>query len=340
VKTDKALEIIADHCGRDRESYFTDCMHDTTTRFNLVQAGDKPSKVLLVCHADVHHAGKGTTPQIQGGVLTSPALDDRAGLALALDILPAHGLKLDVLITDNEETGGSTASNIKESILARYNFIVELDRKGCDAVTYDLDNEQFLLDLEGSGFEIGMGTFSDICELETDRCCVNLGIGYNNEHTKFCTLDVKELAKNMKNLLAFYKKHQDTEYIRRERPVYAGRFGTARSSFDWEWDERDPYHGGHNPYRRTTPPATVKPYRATGPVASSVKRYAPVVKKATPVTPYTVKKLPATTEAYSHPVSLVSCYCCGGKMTAEKAEIQCGLCDMCYCEQLEAVELG
>ena len=95
-------------------------------------------------------------------------------------------------------------------ILSQVNHDVSYSR----ARRYGGDILEFLADLEEVGFEIGQGSYSDVCELKTDRCCFNIGVGYHDEHTKGCRLDVPQLMRQLAKLKAFCSKYGNKEYIR------------------------------------------------------------------------------------------------------------------------------
>ena len=129
---------------------------------------DRGSKVLAVCHADVSPlitayrdfvGYKSVTGQ---SIVMSPALDDRLGIWLVMEMLT--DLQMDVLITTGEETGQSSAKKFEAP--RDYNWLVEFDRRGSDVVTYDFHNEEMLVEIEAAGFKMGLGSFSDICTMD------------------------------------------------------------------------------------------------------------------------------------------------------------------------------
>ena len=202
------------------------------------------AKVLAVAHVD--YVGTGTVHEITKTKVVSSALDDRAGVYTALELLPAWGIQADVLLTDNEECGQSSIKSLGAGMLAKYNWIVELDRRGTDAVVYRFKGmEDFL-----SGyFPAGRGSYSDICELEDVSPVMgfNMGVGYHNEHTEKCYIDVQELRQQLNRLLRFYTEYRDVtmyqvyyaEEIRGEANEYYD-YGQPAEPEDWEWAE-----GGH-----------------------------------------------------------------------------------------------
>ena len=105
-----------------------------------------------------------------------PQLDDRLGVWMILDILPLAGIKCDILLTDSEEQGQSTAQYFKPT--KKYNWIMEFDRQGTSTVMYDYDDNDMRQLLREYDFEIEYGAFTDICSLESLGCKeFNFGVG-------------------------------------------------------------------------------------------------------------------------------------------------------------------
>ncbi len=162
--------------------------------------GKNPDSVMLVCHADTVLGATNVYHETRN-VVHSPELDDRLGIACML----AFGNPLSscaMLICDDEERGQSTA-DLFPSVFpnAKPNWLVELDRRGTDAVTYDYGNETWHSLLESVGFDIGHGSFSDICYLDSLGVCgVNVGIGYDCEHTNNCHADLRDTISQIEKL--------------------------------------------------------------------------------------------------------------------------------------------
>lgn len=136
---------------------------------------DNNAPVLLVAHIDTIQ-----TPKLTRGN-TGAGFDDRLGCFLANQLAKEYPECFDLLLTDYEETGGSTARYFKPS--HEYNFVVELDREGSDYVDYGLASDEMTAALEMEGFVKGQGSYSDILELDHLQCSkINLGIGTYNGH--------------------------------------------------------------------------------------------------------------------------------------------------------------
>lgn len=186
--------------------------------------------------------------------------DDRAGAYIILDLLPKlFGEKsFDYLLCDNEESGATTARNfnrdVRDGVLPfkdRYNWMVEFDRKGDDAVTYSYMATEWRDRLKGAGFKLGNGSFSDISALQNLGCCgVNVGVGYNDYHSPFSRLDVEMMLGNLEKFKTFYDENKDIRY--EHTPVVA-KTHTYMYPAGWgdveDWGE---YYGGYS-YKKYLP---------------------------------------------------------------------------------------
>jgi hypothetical protein len=181
-------------------------------------------KVLAVAHADSVQEARFFNRK--GNVLFSPSLDDRLGVAVAVDILPMMGIECDVLITDEEESANSSGKNFALNELKHnYNWIVEFDRAGSDCVTYSYDSKEWHDALESAGFRLGFGSYSDICEMESmGVCAMNVGVGYENYHSMSAFANMIALDNNLEIFKYFYAIFKDKKFAHTER-VYASRYG-------------------------------------------------------------------------------------------------------------------
>jgi hypothetical protein len=165
---------------------------------------DRNSSVLFVAHLDTV-----CTPRFvkrKNEKLWAAGLDDRLGCLIACEL--GHKYGVDVLLTDHEESGKSTA---KYHNCTDYNFIVEFDRSGDDVVTYGLDSKKFIDAIE-EFFKIGSGSFSDVCFMETDVCCMNIGIGYHLAHMENSYVNISEMNKQLNKFREFFYKYKDTVF--------------------------------------------------------------------------------------------------------------------------------
>lgn len=172
---------------------------------------NRNSDVLFVAHIDTVIKPKYVRQRkTKGGKIKrvyAPGLDDRLGCMLAYELSEQFGV--DLLICDNEEKCQSSGQfhNLND-----YNWIAEFDRAGNDVVTYDLDSDAFR-DALGEYWTIGAGSFSDISQLVTTACCVNIGIGYEFAHSKDSYVCIKTMKKQIEKFRRFYVKYKDVKFV-------------------------------------------------------------------------------------------------------------------------------
>ena len=211
--------------------------------------------VCLVAHLDtvhkeppkqfVYEKGKISSPQGIGG-------DDRCGVYAILNIINEYPCS--VLFCEDEEIGGIGASKfIKHPISEglKFNYMIELDRKGKDeAVFYDCDNPEFEDFITQDGdWTFDMGSYSDISTIAPKLGCaaVNLSCGYYNAHTTKEYVILSELENCIQNvckLLARTNPEKDIyEYIEAvyyNRSYYSGGFNFG----DWYASKSSTDYGG------------------------------------------------------------------------------------------------
>ena len=157
---------------------------------------------------------------------TGPQLDDRLGVWAMLSVLPEH-MEFDVLLTDNEEIGQSTAAEFTPPSGKQYNWVFELDRRGDGCVLYQYGSKKWNKALHKAGFRINRGSFSDIGYLDhLGVQCVNIGIGYQNEHTLRCDWDINVTRAQIEKLIAFYQRNRDKRYAYTHSGTNPTRLGT------------------------------------------------------------------------------------------------------------------
>lgn len=184
--------------------------------FDLLRIGSKNSKdrrifidnggsVLFVAHVDTVIPAKFIKKTKKRVYATG--LDDRLGCLLAYEL----GMELgaDILLTDDEEKCRSTAYY---HICKDYNWVVEFDRAGGDVVYYNKMSTEFLQRLSDY-WKIGIGSYSDIADLEIGVCCFNLGIGIRNGHFESCSVNLHMMEQQVIKFRKFYKKYHDTLFV-------------------------------------------------------------------------------------------------------------------------------
>lgn len=198
---------------------------------------DRGAQILGVGHLD---CVKYERPKQYGDIVTCPQLDDRLGVWCLLDLLPRMGLNFDVLLTDCEEVGQSTAEHFKTS--KHYRWIFEFDRRGTDVVMYDYETSEYRQLLRDFDFSVGNGSFSDICSLDhLGATGFNFGTGYHNEHTSECFADLRDTMSQACRFATFFKANElvDMPYCPVPRYRSSGgascRPGGKYNSNGWSW---------------------------------------------------------------------------------------------------------
>lgn len=214
------------------------------------------SKVLAVAHMDVHTV-PGTYFRLVKNenttVILHPGLDDRLGIFSILYLFPQYDIATDILLTTDEECCMSSAREFAENCKKDYNWIVELDRAGDDVVMYNYDDDESIkADLKSVGFKLGIGSYSDICELEgLGVSAFNMGIGYHFQHTAQCCVILRELATQLRKLKMFYDQFKDQAYEHDYIPA-ATSYPSDRDFLDnpmyWDDEDDDGHYAGADTY--------------------------------------------------------------------------------------------
>jgi hypothetical protein len=171
---------------------------------------DNGSDILAVAHLD-HVQGDGTCHVINtpaGQLAVSGALDDRLGAYVILELLPRLGIKCDWLLTTDEEMGATTASAFDAP--KDYNWIIEFDRGGTDVVMYDFETPELVDLVEEAGARVGIGSYSDICELEYLGCAaINWGVGYEDYHSPRAHAWLEDTFRMVEKFMRFHEVNAD-----------------------------------------------------------------------------------------------------------------------------------
>lgn len=180
---------------------------------------DNKAPILLVAHIDTVQ-----TPRLDR-VNRGAGFDDRLGVYLGHKLARSHPHLFDLLLTDYEETGGSTARYFAPS--HDYKLIAELDREGEDYVDYDLASNELRKVLKDCGLKHAEGLWSDICYMDHVKCNkFNLGLGTHHGHSKDSGFDMGVFDRQVKKFLDFAEMYRDTSWPDPE-PTWTG------GSRDW-----------------------------------------------------------------------------------------------------------
>lgn len=193
------------------------------SRDSLYYYRDNNSKILAVAHLDsvISPDRNWTFQKARLGsnaakytCLWNAQLDDRLGVYIILDLLPkflGEG-QYDILLTNDEETGQSTAANFVPPQGKEYNWMFQFDRRGVGAVLYSYDDKLWR-ETTGKHFNIQQGTFSDICKLEGLGCKgINVGTGYHNEHQDLCYMVKEETESQVMRFINFFHENKDVKF--------------------------------------------------------------------------------------------------------------------------------
>jgi hypothetical protein len=202
---------------------------------------DNGSNVLAVAHLDsvAKHRFCGYLSHPAEPRIYSPSLDDRLGAYVILDLLPKLGITPDILLTNNEETGATTAKKFQTE--KKYNWMFSFDRMGDDVVMYQYKDIEWEKLLEKFDFtKVYQGSFSCIASLEHLGCIgYNFGVGYHDYHSEWAYANVEELFSQVAKFTRFYQSLKDRkmEYVPKPQPQYGryynGSYGNYRSSQEW-----------------------------------------------------------------------------------------------------------
>lgn len=193
---------------------------------------DNGSNILAVAHLDYIGGPTHTTTctLADDTLFFSPVLDDRAGVYAILDYLDSVGLKFDILLTTGEEKQQSSALFFEPSRGKKYNWMFSFDRAGTDAVMYGYKDDELTKKLKEAGWTVGIGTYSDIDDMEHLRCKgVNFGVGYYAQHTTRCHLSRRDFLANMRKFIRFYNAYVGVAMP--HTPMYNQY--TAEDGFSW-----------------------------------------------------------------------------------------------------------
>lgn len=221
---------IIDYCHRSIESFYDEGAVTVTTDGVYIYREEPKNKVLAVAHLDTVQEA-----QIYGrseSFLYVPQLDDRLGVYALLDLLPnAFGMEFDLLLTEGEEVGRSTAKHFETD--KKYNWIMEIDRAGTDVVMYQYETQVSKELMQQYGFEVGVGSFTDISYMDgLGVIAFNFGCGYYNHHSINAYVNLEEFEVMMVMLANFFHEYKGIElpYDEKDSIEYTYYQG-------WDWKE-------------------------------------------------------------------------------------------------------
>lgn len=194
-----------------------------TTKDGVFYYKDNGADILAVAHLDsvlgFHHFQ--VLKLSTDTKIFCSSLDDRLGAYVILKYLSKLGLKYDILLTEGEEKGASTAAWFNPPPGKKYKWMFSFDRKGTGAVTYQYRSMDLLNRLRDVGLSHEMGSFSDICFLEHLNCKgINFGVGYQDYHAIDAWASKKDLLSQISAFIRFYRNNANEELF------HMGKFNT------------------------------------------------------------------------------------------------------------------
>ncbi len=144
-------------------------------------------------------------------IVFSTRLDDRLGAYIILDLLPAMGIHTDILLTEGEEKGKSTAKHFKTD--KQYHWMFSFDRHENDAVYYRYYVTNWIDAIRKIFGNPSHGSNSDIDYLSELKCCgVNVGTGYFNEHHLMAHANMSMMLSQVGKFIQFYQQNRRIRY--------------------------------------------------------------------------------------------------------------------------------
>lgn len=192
---------------------------------------DNGSDILAVAHLDTVQDDRRCEIAwtAAGPLAVSGALDDRLGVYVILELLPALGVTCDWLLTTDEERGQSTGREFAEDFCLggkQYNWIIQFDRGGTDVVMYQYETKEYAALVEASGAQVGMGSYSDIAEMEDLGCAAyNWGVGYQDYHSPRSHAWLNDTFRSVARFLRFHAANANTHQPHEE--------------YDWRVEKQD-----------------------------------------------------------------------------------------------------
>lgn len=246
------IEALKKYCWASKESFekiyrsypeMTTEVVTTSNGLKYIYHSRPGSTLLFVAHLDFV-CGSQTYKQ-EGNKFYLQNLDDRLGAYLICAGLPYlinRDIKFDVLFTDGEETGRSTAKFFsKDKCKNEYSWMAEFDRRSDDVVMYSYETPELRKLLIDNGFKVGVGSYTDIESLQDLGIKgFNFGVGYQNNHSPLAYFEGDVLDKQMELMAAFINKYATTKFPheKKEYMVY--------SSWRYYSDSRESFSGYRN----------------------------------------------------------------------------------------------
>jgi hypothetical protein len=176
---------------------------DMTARHIYINRG---SSILGVAHLD--SVQPYNELWVNEDYIQCATIDNRMGAWLMLYGLPALGIEIDVLLTENEEMGASTACDFVAD--KEYNWAFSFDRGGDDVACYQYYDTATSALLAKHGMKAAYGSYSDVADLDLGVKCFNFGVGMYNYHAETAYVRKWELNQMLVNFESLYQANKET----------------------------------------------------------------------------------------------------------------------------------
>lgn len=212
---------------------------------------DNDADILAIAHMDSVQKGKdfGVAKYISGHeMVLSPSLDDRLGVYVICELLPALGIKTDILLTTDEESGNSTAKMFQTD--KKYKWMFQFDRAGTDVVMYQYKTDEAFKKLTDVGFKTAFGSASDISKLGDLGCLgFNFGVGYEDYHTPRAYAWTEDIFEQVARFMKFHKVYsrEHMAYDKAKPVVTTYYHSTQGHSEVWAPHQTSSYYQPHMP---------------------------------------------------------------------------------------------
>jgi hypothetical protein len=159
--------------------------------------------------------------------------DDRLGCFLVNRMVKSNPNDFIFALFDKEEIGGLGSSDfgrseVFEEICKQVSCFIGLDRRGdSDLASYGYESEEFLEVITTiPDFREATGSFTDVANLAADShiSCVNLSVGYYNEHTPSECFSPTECLHTLETLRNLPKALWGTQHVCEEKVYNCSKY--------------------------------------------------------------------------------------------------------------------
>lgn len=148
--------------------------------------------IALCAHVDTVWHETPVLKKNKKGIISSAVVgrgigaDDRVGVSISIEVARTMPGKFAHLFFDGEESGCTVSRNVSIPFVDKIDMFIGLDRRGVDHVAiYGSENKYIKDTFTAFGGRVQHGSFTDCSMLARrfKKCCVNLSVGFMNEHT-------------------------------------------------------------------------------------------------------------------------------------------------------------